>query len=97
MTEKTNCEDKNCPIHGQLKTRGRKFKGRVISTKMDKTVTVKLTHLREIPKYQRYEKRTSNIKAHLPSCLKVKEGQTVQIDECRPISKTKSFVVIKVI
>lgn len=95
MTEKS-CEDKNCPVHGQLKTRGRKFRGKVVSTKMDKSVSVKLTHIRKNLKYERFEKRTSKIKAHLPGCMKVKEGAIVQIEECRPLSKTISFVVTQV-
>lgn len=93
--EKSNNE--KSPAPGQIKTRGRKFKGSVVSTKMEKTVTVKLTHLRKNSKYERYEKRTTRLKAHLPTEIKVKEGDMVQIEECRPISKTKSFVVTQVI
>ena len=94
MTE--SCNDRNCPVHGQLKTHGRKFKGRVSSTRMSGTVTVRFVRVRENSKYERYEKRASKIKAHLPACMKANEGDMVQIEECRPISKTKSFVVTKV-
>ena len=95
MTEKT-CQDKNCPFHGQLNTRGRKFKGRITSDRMNRTVAIKLVHVREIPKYERYEKRTSSLKAHLPKCITAKKGDIVIAEECRPISKTKSFVVTKI-
>jgi small subunit ribosomal protein S17 len=49
-----------------------------------------------IPKYERYETRTSKITAHVPAWMmsKLQEGQEVKIMECRPISKTKKFVVI---
>jgi len=53
------------------------------------------TRMHYIPKYERYEKRTSKYKAHLPPCIEVKEGDEVVIMECRPLSKTKSFVVVE--
>ena len=97
MADKRECKDKNCPIHGQLKTSGRKFRGRIVSTRMEKTVTVKMVRVHEDLKYERFGKRTTRIKAHLSSCTKVNEGDIVQIEECRPLSKTKSFVVTKVV
>ncbi len=95
MTEK--CNDKKCPKHGNLKVRGNIFVGKVISAKRDKTITVEreITHF--IPKYERYLKKKSKIHAHVPSCIKVKEGDNVEIGETRKLSKTKSFVVLRVI
>ena len=51
------CKDRNCPFHGNLKTRGRIFKGVVVSDKMCKTVVVKRDLLEYIPKYERYAKK----------------------------------------
>ncbi len=73
--------------------RGRVFTGTVVSDKMMKTVTVKWSRHIKIPKYERYEKRSSKVKAHLPEHINAKKGDIVKIAECRPISKTKKFVV----
>jgi hypothetical protein len=48
-----------------------------------------------IPKYERFSTKRTRLKAHNPDCIKAKEGDIVTIMETRPISKTKSFVVIK--
>ncbi|PPD98287.1 hypothetical protein GOBAR_DD04714 [Gossypium barbadense] len=45
----------------------------------------------------RYEKRHSNIPAHISPCFRVKEGDHVIIGQCRPLSKTVRFNVLKVI
>ncbi len=91
---KEKCNDINCPFHGHLKVRGVIIKGKVVSTAMQKTVVVERERLHYVPKYERYEKRTSRYKAHLPPCIKVKKGDEVIIMECRPLSKTKHFVVV---
>ena len=90
---KQECNDKNCPFHGNLKCRGRVFKGVVISGNMQKTVTVSWSWKHLIPKYERYENRRTMLKAHNPKCINAKEGDIVKISECRPLSKTKNFVV----
>ncbi len=90
-----SCNDKNCPFHGKLKIRGRILYGTVVSAKMEKTVIVRRDYLKYIPKFKRYERRHSHIPAHSPPCLDIKEGERVKIAECRPISKTVSFVVIE--
>jgi small subunit ribosomal protein S17 len=90
-----SCDDRNCPFHGTLKVRGRVLEGTVISAKMDKSVIVKRDYQFYMPKFKRYERRHSHIPAHSPPCLSVKEGDVVKVAECRPISKTVSFVVIE--
>jgi len=92
---KKSCDDKNCPFHGSLRIRGRVLNGVVISAKMDKTVVVRRDYQLYVPKFKRYERRHSHISAHNPPCLSVKEGEKVQIAECRPLSKTVSFVVVE--
>ena len=92
---KKTCDDRNCPFHGTLSTRGRVMDGVVVSAKMDKTVVVRRDYLEYVPKFKRYERRHGHIPAHNPPCLDVKEGNRVKIVECRPISKTVSFVVVE--
>jgi len=89
------CEDVNCPFHGKLPVRGQILEGVVTDTKMDKTAVIKKERLYFVKKYERYEKRTSRYCAHNPPCLKVKTGDEVKIAECRPLSKTVSFVIIE--
>jgi small subunit ribosomal protein S17 len=81
----------------KLSTRGRKFTGIVISDKMSRTVTVEWERRKFIKKYERYEKRRTRIKAHTPDSVGAEKGDVVQIEETRPISKTKNFLVTKII
>jgi small subunit ribosomal protein S17 len=92
---KKTCEDKNCPFHGLLSVRGRILDGVVISAKMDKTAVIRRDYLHYVPKFKRYERRHSHVAAHNPPCVNVKEGDWVKIAECRPLSKTVSFVVVE--
>ena len=92
---KKTCEDRNCPFHGSLSVRGRIMDGVVVSAKMDKTVVVQREYLQFSSKFVRYERRHSHIPSHNPPCLDVKEGERVKIAECRPLSKTVSFVVVE--
>lgn len=93
-TPERECDDPKCPFHGHLKVRGQLLEGVVVSHRMQRTVTVQRDYLRLIPKYERFEKRRSKYKAHLPPCLDVKVGDRVLIGECRPLGKTVSFVVV---
>ena len=92
---KKTCDDRNCPFHGNLPVRGRIFEGIVASAKMDKTIVVKRDYLYYVPKFTRYERRRSRIPSHNPPCVDAKEGDRVIIAECRPVSKTVSFVVVE--
>lgn len=88
------CKDPRCPWHGSLSVRGRVFKGKVRSAKSHNTVIVEWDYHRFIPKYERYQRQKSRVTAHTPPCLRVREGDNVVIAECRPISKTKHFIVV---
>lgn len=96
-TPEKSCNDKNCPFHGNLRIRGRIFVGEVVSDKMSKTVSVQWGRKFYLPKFERYEKRRSKVKAHNPECINAKKGDIVKIAECKPISKTKHFVVVEII
>ncbi|KAE9602333.1 putative ribosomal protein S17/S11 [Lupinus albus] len=89
--------DKKCPFTGNVSIRGRILSGTCHSAKMNRTIIVRRNYLHFIKKYQRYEKRHSNIPAHVSPCFRVKEGDHVIIGQCRPISKTVRFNVLKVI
>ncbi len=89
------CSDAKCCWHGSLPVRGRVFEGKIISSKASKTVVVKWGYNKFIQKYQRYERRNTTVHAHNPECVSAKMGDTVKIAECRPLSKTKSFVVVE--
>jgi len=75
--------------------RGRSFRGVVIADAMQKTVTVEWDRRKHDPKYERYEKKRTRVKAHNPENIGAKKGDLVEIRECRPLSKTKHFVIIK--
>jgi|TARA_Y100000034_G_C6735409_1_gene326079 small subunit ribosomal protein S17 len=91
-----NCNDKNCHIHGNLKTRGRNFEGRIIK-KFSKRVTIEFERMTYVRKYERYKKSRTKIHARLPICMedKVKIGDLIKIQECRPLSKIIHFAVIE--
>ncbi|RQH00453.1 30S ribosomal protein S17 [Natrarchaeobius oligotrophus] len=86
-----------CPFYGELPVRGQILEGLVVSTDMDKTVVVEREYDVAVPKYDRYMKRRSRIPAHVPGVLEpLSLGDTVKIAETRPLSKTKSHVVVEV-
>lgn len=88
------CADKNCPFHGTLRVRGKIITGTVTSHKMQKTVVVRRDFLFYVKKFKRYERRHTAVSAHNPPCIDAREGDRVHIMECRPLSKTVSYVVI---
>ncbi len=89
------CNDIRCPVHGKIRFRGRTFTGKVTAARMQRTAVIESGRRHLIQKYQRYEKRKTVIKAHNPDCIAAKAGDTVKIAECRPLSKTKKFVIIE--
>ncbi|NGM69460.1 30S ribosomal protein S17 [Natronolimnobius sp. AArcel1] len=86
-----------CPFYGELSVRGQILEGLVVSTDMDKTVVVEREYDVAVPKYDRYMKRRSRIPAHVPGVLEpLSVGDSVKIAETRPLSKTKSHVVVEI-
>ena len=80
----------------ETKTAKRTITGRVVSDKMDKTVSVAVERLIKHPVYGKYIRRTTKVLAHDAS-NECKEGDRVSISECRPVSKNKSWAVVDVI
>ena len=70
--------------------------GRVVSDKMDKTVSVAIERVIKHPVYGKYIRRTGKVLAHDAS-NECKSGDRVAISECRPISKNKSWSVVNVV
>ncbi len=81
----------------KISVRGALLEGKVISTKMPKTAIVEIKSVRYVPKYERYEKVRSKIKAHNPEEIGAKEGDLIKIRETRKLSKTKSFTIVKIL
>ena len=92
-----DCNDPNCPFHGSLPVRGQVFDCKVVSDKMESTVVVQREFEKRATKFERFEKRRSKIHAHNPPCIDAKAGDWVKIAECRPLSKTKAYVVVEVL
>ena len=92
---KKDCTDRDCPFHGTLSVRGMRLEGPVVKDGMDLTVVIQRDYAFFIPKFRRYERRRSRLHAHNPPCINAKEGDVVSVMECRPLSKTVSFVVIE--
>lgn len=89
--------DKKCPFTGNVSIRGRILTGIVMSMKMRRTIILRRDYLHYIKKYQRYEKRHKNLSAHMSPCFRdVNLGDLVTVGQCRPLSKTVRFNVLKV-
>jgi small subunit ribosomal protein S17 len=73
----------------------RTLTGRVVSNKMQKTVTVLIERKVKHPLYGKYITRSTRYHAHAEEPLR--EGDLVEIKESRPISKTKSWVVVRLV
>jgi small subunit ribosomal protein S17 len=70
--------------------------GRVVSNKMDKTITVAIERKVKHPMYGKYIKRTTKVQAH-DEQNDCQEGDKVSITECRPLSKNKSWRLVEVV
>ncbi len=70
--------------------------GRVVSSKMDKTIAVAIERKVKHPMYGKYIKRTTKVLAH-DEQNDCNEGDTVSISECRPLSKNKSWSLVEVV
>ena len=75
-------------------TRGRRFVGTVVRAAARKTVVVEWPRLVYLRKYERYAKRRTRVQVHVPDGVNVAVGDVVNIGECRPVSKTKHFVIL---
>jgi small subunit ribosomal protein S17 len=88
------CEDPNCPFHGTLRIRGKLLTGKVVSVSAKNMAVVQRESTQFNKKYIRYLKKRHKLHAHLSPCVDLKPGDIATVAECRPVSKTVSFVVV---
>lgn len=79
----------------QAKT-DRVLTGRVVSNKMDKTITVNIERKIKHPLYGKFIKRSTKFHAHDEE-NKCSEGDLVTIQECKPFSKKKKFQLVDIV
>ena len=86
----------NTEIKPDTEKKQRTVQGRVVSNKMDKTVTVLVERQVKHELYGKYIRRWSQLHAHdaVNSC---KEGDVVRVAECAPMSKTKNWRVVEIV
>ena len=88
--------EKNNPFNGSLSIRGKLFEGTVINAKAKGTAVIQKESPIYFKKFKRYGRSKNKIHAHVPSNIIVQEGDHVIAAECRPISKSVSFVIVEV-
>ena len=96
MSSETASDAATATAEGSARTDARTVIGRVVSNKMDKGVSVAIERLVRHPVYRKYIRRTTKVLAHDEDNA-CKEGDTVAIVECRPISKRKSWRVVEIV
>lgn len=74
----------------------RTLTGRVVSNKMNKTIAVEIERLVKHPRYGKYIRRTTKLLAH-DETNEAREGDTVSIAECRPLSRSKNWRLVAVV
>jgi small subunit ribosomal protein S17 len=74
----------------------RTLTGRVVSNRMDKTITVAIERLVKHPSYGKFVRRTTKLLAHDEN-NECREGDTVSITPCRPLSRRKSWKLLRVV
>jgi len=77
-------------------SKARQVTGSVVSAKMDKTITVLVERQLQHPFYKKYIRRSTKMHAHDEENA-CKEGDQVVIEECRPISKSKSWRLVQIL
>jgi len=83
-------------MNAENKAVKRTFVGRVVSSKMDKTVTVLVERKVKHPVYGKYVTRSTKLHAH-DETNRISEGDLVEIAETRPMSRTKTWTVLRVV
>ena len=78
------------------KKAARQLTGKVVSNKMQKTITVSVERYVPHPVYGKYQRRTTQFLAHDEN-NESREGDTVAIEECRPLSRHKSWRLVKIV
>jgi small subunit ribosomal protein S17 len=80
----------------EVKKPSRALTGRVVSSKMDKTIAVEIERLIKHERYGKFIRRTTKLLAHDEN-KEAREGDTVSIVPCRPLSRRKSYKLVSVL
>ena len=80
----------------ERQSKQRERQGVVVSDKMDKTIVVEVTSVKPHPKYQKIVRRTTKLKAQ-DDQNEARAGDKVLVRECRPLSKSKSWRLIRIL
>ena len=96
VAKKSDAVAKKAPVKTVAKKIERTVIGKVLSNKMDKTITVLVERKVKHPLYGKYINQSNKFHAH-DEKNEINEGDVVQITEHKPISKSKSWVVTKVL
>ncbi|EDQ88395.1 uncharacterized protein MONBRDRAFT_9264 [Monosiga brevicollis MX1] len=89
--------DKKCPWTGDVSIRGRLLTGVVKTLKMQRTGIIRRDYLHYIKKYNRFEKRHKTLPVHVSPCFRdIAVGDQVTVGQCRPLSKTVRFNVLRI-
>jgi small subunit ribosomal protein S17 len=94
-TKEVKCDDIKCPVHGNLKLRGREFEGILTNITVSRSATLEFNRTIFNHKYERSEQKRTILHVHNPACINAQKGDKVIVSECRRLSKTKKFVIIK--
>jgi small subunit ribosomal protein S17 len=87
----------NTKVESKVEAKGaRTMTGKVVSTKMQKTVAVEIERLVKHPQYGKFIRRTTKLLAH-DEAGAAKDGDTVIITPCRPMSRHKSWRILEVV
>ena len=86
------------PVEGQPEKKGsaRVLTGKVVSSKMEKTIAVEISRLIKHERYGKYIRRTTKLLAHDEN-KEAREGDTASIPPCRPLSRRKSWKLVSVV
>ena len=87
-----SAEESNVEVKGSART----LTGKVVSSKMDKTIAVEIERLIKHPRYGKFISRTTKLLAHDENS-EAGEGDTVSIAPCRPLSRRKSYKLVSVV
>jgi len=90
------CTDKKCPFHGEITVKKELFTGRIIKKDINRSATIEWFRPNYIAKYERYELKRSRLRVHNPACINAEVGQEVLVAKTRPLSKTKTHVIIQI-
>jgi small subunit ribosomal protein S17 len=80
----------------EVKKPARALTGKVVSNKMEKTIAVEIERLIKHERYGKYIRRTTKLLAHDEN-KEAREGDTVSIAPCRPLSRRKSYKLVSVL